>query len=200
MTNLGPVKNIPETLSHPLSTDEPPRCSSKLHQIKDWIFANTLNSNMNSKYGWIAFTDFVKKSSNVVWTVVSVSDRMIPVTRSWNLQCNLCCCKPSKCSLQKLHNVITQFEAPVCVYVIFKTIWWIKFDIANSWQANFVWVHIPSLPHTKFRLSSIALIMANHTKILAHDDKCGTLKSTTFMWTCIISVILNDIQCLIMTV
>ena len=151
MTNLGPVKNIPETLSHPLSTDEPPICSSKLHQIKDWIFANTLNSKMNSKYGWIAFTDFVKKSSNVVWTVVSVSDRMIPVTSSWNLQCNLCCCKPSKCSLRKLHNVITQFEAPVCVCVIFKTIWWIKFDIANSWQANFVCVNIPSLLHTKFR-------------------------------------------------
>jgi len=127
---------------------------------------------MNSKYGWIAFTDFVKKSSNVVWTMVSVSDRMIPVTSSWNLQCNLCCCKSSKCSLQKLRKVIIQFEAPVCVYVIFKTIWQIKFDIANSWQANLVRVHIPSLPHTKFRLSSVTLIMANHTKILAHDDKC----------------------------
>jgi len=57
-----------------------------------------------------------KKSSNVVWTVVAVSDRMIPVTCSWNLQCNLCCCKPFKCYLQKLDEVITHLK-PMSVYM-----------------------------------------------------------------------------------
>jgi hypothetical protein len=120
-----------------------------------------------------------------------VSQWQDDATSIWNLKCNSWCCNPSKCSLHKLHNVITQFEDLVHVYFIFKTIWWIKFDIANSWQANLVQVHIPSLPHIKFRLFSVSLIMANHTKLLACIDQCGSFESTTFLWTHI-SVIVND--------